>query len=47
MDALNIGFETILLEDASRGVNIDDSERAVTEMILNGAIAVKLEDIRL
>lgn len=47
MDALKIGFETILLEDASRGVNIDDSERAVTEMILNGAIAVKLEDIRL
>ncbi len=47
MDALKIGFETIFLEDASRGVNIDSSERAVAEMILNGAIAIKLEDIKL
>ena len=49
MDALKIGFETILLEDASRGVdvNIGDSERAINEMILKGAIAINLEDIKL
>lgn len=47
MDALKIGFETILLEDASRGVDIVDSEKAINEMILNGAIAIKFEDIKL
>lgn len=49
MDALKMGFETIFLEDASRGVdvNIGDSDRAINEMILNGAIAIKFEDIRL
>jgi len=49
MDALKIGFETILLEDASRGVdvNIGDSEKAVNEMVLSGAIAINLKDIKL
>lgn len=49
MDALKIGFEVVLLEDASRGVDVNagDSEKAINEMILNGAIAVRFEDIRL
>ena len=39
MDALKLEFETILLEDAIRGVDVKpgDSERAVGEMVKKGA----------
>lgn len=39
MDALKEGFETVLLEDATKGVNLskDDTERAITEMEKAGA----------
>jgi nicotinamidase/pyrazinamidase len=49
MDALKIGFETVLLEDASRGIdiNIGDSEKAVNDMVLSGAIAINLKDVKL
>lgn len=39
LDALRAGFEVVLLEDASRGVNVrpSDSEEAVEEMTKKGA----------
>jgi len=47
LDALKLGYETILLMDAIRGVDVNegDSERAITEMITNGAIGISMEDI--
>ena len=47
LDALRLGFTTFLLEDAIRGVNVNpnDSERAIDEMLSNGAIAVTLNDL--
>lgn len=47
LDALDIGFETILLLDAVKGVDVNpgDSEKAVREMILKGAIGVTLDDV--
>jgi len=43
LDALKLGFETILLKDAIRGVNVgsDDSERAIKEMIAKGVRIIK------
>ena len=39
LDALKLGFETILLEDAVQGVDVKlgDSKRAVEEMVKSGA----------
>ncbi len=39
MDAIKEGFETVLLEDATKGVNLSqgDTERAITEMEKAGA----------
>jgi len=47
LDALQLGFETILLVDAIRGVNLkpDDSEKAIAEMIKKGAKKAILFDI--
>ncbi len=47
LDAINLGYETILLLDAIRGVNVNpgDSEKAVKEMLRKGAIGITLEDI--
>ena len=47
LDALKLGFETILLSDATLGVNVkpDDSEIAINEMIGNGAATATLSDI--
>lgn len=47
LDALNEGFETVLLEDASRGVNVQprDSERAKEEMKKAGASVVTINQI--
>jgi nicotinamidase/pyrazinamidase len=38
LDAVRLGFETFLIEDACRGVNLkpDDAHRAVQEMLANG-----------
>lgn len=44
LDALKLGLETILLLDATRGVNREDSEKAVEEMIAAGAKTAKLSD---
>jgi nicotinamidase/pyrazinamidase len=45
LDSIKLGFETILLLDAIKGVSPEDSEKAVREMILNGAIGIVLEDL--
>lgn len=39
LDALKLGFETVLLEDAIRGVDVraGDSERAIRKMVEKGA----------
>jgi len=48
LDALQLGFETKLLVDAIRGVNLkpDDSEKAISEMIKKGAKKATLSDIQ-
>lgn len=47
LDSLELGFETVLLLDAVKGVdaNPGDSENAIRTMILKGAIAATLEDL--
>ena len=47
LDALRLGFETILLIDAIKGVDVNpgDSERAIEEMIKRGAKKVSLNDL--
>lgn len=49
LDALALGFTAFLLEDAIRGVDVNpgDSERAVDEMLSNGAVAITISDIKL
>jgi len=46
LDALKIGFETVLLMDAIKGVDVNpgDSERAIKEMIERGAKKALLSD---
>ncbi|MFQ5821469.1 MAG: bifunctional nicotinamidase/pyrazinamidase [Candidatus Heimdallarchaeota archaeon] len=48
LDALELGFETILLTDAIQGVNVNpgDSEKAIEEMISKGAITATLTDLQ-
>jgi len=47
LDALRLGFETVLLIDATRGVNVrpDDSDKAIGEMVGKGAKKAKLSDL--
>ena len=47
LDALRYGFETYLLVDAIRGVDLKpgDSERAIREMVDGGAKKITLSDI--
>jgi argininosuccinate lyase len=48
LDALKEGFETVLLTDAIRGVEVEpgDSERAVAEMVEKGAKLAQLDRMR-
>ncbi len=48
LDALRIGFETVLLTDAIRAVDLEpgDGERAIQEMVDRGAEKVHLELLR-
>jgi len=47
LDALKLGFENMLLEDAVRGINLksSDSENAIEEMLKKGAKKVTLADL--
>jgi nicotinamidase/pyrazinamidase len=47
LDALRLGFDTILLADATKGINKrpQDSEEAVKEMIRKGAKTVVLSQV--
>lgn len=46
-DAIREGFEAVFLYDASMGVDVKpgDSERAIQEMLREGAIKITIEDI--
>lgn len=46
LDARKMGFETVLLLDAIRGINVEpgDVRKAIAEMIKNGAEQATLED---
>ncbi len=46
LDALSLGFETVLLLDAIKGVDVNpgDSEKAITEMLKKGAKKGLLND---
>ena len=48
LDAIDNGFCTFLLEDASRGVDVKkgDTQNAINEMLARGAIAITLSDIK-
>ncbi|MFQ6075147.1 MAG: nicotinamidase [Candidatus Bathyarchaeia archaeon] len=47
LDALRLGFETVLLEDAIRGVDVEpgDSERAIKEMVAKGVREATLHEV--
>jgi nicotinamidase/pyrazinamidase len=47
LDALKLGFKTVILLDATLGVNVkpDDSEKAIKEMIKKGAKKAALSDM--
>lgn len=47
LDALNLGFETFLLKDAVRGINVKpgDIEKAMKEMLEKGAKKITLSDL--
>jgi nicotinamidase/pyrazinamidase len=49
LDALKLGFETYVLTDAIRGVNAQpaDSEKAIDEMVLNGARLITISNLKL
>lgn len=46
LDGIKLGFKTVLLLDASRGINVKpgDVEKAIDEMVANGAEKVTLAD---
>ncbi len=46
LDALKLGFETFLLEDAVKGVDVKpgDSEKAIKEMLKKGAKKIRLNE---
>jgi len=47
LDSIDLGFETVLLLDAIKGVDVNpgDSEKAVEEMVSKGAIGIMLSDV--
>jgi len=47
LDSIDLGFETVLLLDAVKGVDVNpgDSEKAVEEMVSKGAIGIMLNDV--
>lgn len=47
LDALNHNFTTFFLKDASKGLNLKESERATEEMLRHGAIVINLDDLKI
>ncbi len=49
LDSIDLGFETALLLDAIKGVDLNpgDGEKAIEEMISKGAIGIMLSDLLL
>ncbi len=47
LDALKLGFEVFVVEDAVRGIDPSDEERAKNEMVREGAVLVRLDEILL
>ncbi|MBS7634447.1 nicotinamidase [Candidatus Bathyarchaeota archaeon] len=47
LDALNLGFETFILEDAVKGINVkpSDVEKAMKEMLGKGAKKITFSDL--
>lgn len=45
IDALKLGFEVILVEDAIRGIDPEGEENAKEEMVREGAVLVRLGEI--
>ena len=47
LDSIDLGFETVLLLDAVKGVDVNpgDSEKAVEEMVSKGAIGIMVSDV--
>jgi nicotinamidase/pyrazinamidase len=47
LDSIDLGFETVLLLDAIKGVDVNpgDSEKAVEEMVSKGAIGIMVSDV--
>jgi nicotinamidase/pyrazinamidase len=48
LDALALGYQTLLLQDAIRAVEVQsgDGQRALAQMLQQGAQAVTLQQIR-
>ncbi len=47
LDALKLGYEVFVVEDAIRGIDPEGEERAKTEMVKEGAVLVRLDEILL
>ncbi len=45
LDALRRGFQVFVLEDAVKGIEVEDEERAVKEMLKEGAVSVKSSEL--
>ena len=48
LGAINLGYETFLLLDGIKGVDVKqgDSERAIEDMLGAGAVGVEYEEVR-
>ncbi len=45
LDALKLGYEALVVEEAVRGISRDEEEAAKSEMLREGAILVRLDEI--
>lgn len=47
LGAINLGYQVFLLEDAIKGVDVNpgDSEKAIQEMLISGAVVIEIDDI--
>ena len=47
MHAIEHGFRTVLIEDASRGVETEDMKATRERLIKNGAVVVQAKEARI